>query len=76
MVLEAGILGSVGGMKVGRKNLCDPLGMRSERKGKPQQVSCYRAVNETGGLNLRHSRRGEGLPSAYFLPWEEPPLGS
>lgn len=50
MVLEAGILGSVGGRKVGRKDLCDPLGMRSERKGKPQQGFCYIAVNETGGI--------------------------
>lgn len=48
-MLKTGILGSVGGRKVGRKDLCDLLGMRSERKGKPQQVSCYRAVNETGG---------------------------
>lgn len=46
-MLEAKILGSVGEKKVGRKDLCDLLSMRSERKGKPQQVSCYRAVNET-----------------------------
>lgn len=32
----------MGGRKVGGERLCDLLGMGSERKEKPQQVSCYR----------------------------------
>lgn len=27
-----------------------------------------------GGLNLKNSRKDEGLPSAFFLPWEQQPL--
>lgn len=52
-MLEAGILGSAGGRKVRRKDLCDLLGMRSERKEKPQHVSCYRAVNESEGTESK-----------------------
>lgn len=57
-MLEAKILGSVGGRKVRRKDLCDLLSMRSERKGKPQRVSCYRAVNETEEIESEEQWEG------------------
>lgn len=34
------------------EDLCDPLGMGLERKGRLQQVFCYKAEDETGGLDL------------------------
>lgn len=37
------------------ESLCDPLGMESDRKVRPQQVFCYRDRDETGG--------GSGLDS-------------
>lgn len=30
------------------EELCALLGMRAERKGRPQQVACYRAGDEVG----------------------------
>lgn len=54
----------VGGRKI-REDFYDPLGMRLERKGKPKQVSCYRAENdELKVLDLKINRRGMGLPSS------------
>lgn len=38
LLLEVGLLGCVVGREVGGKCLYDPLGMGSERKGRPQQV--------------------------------------
>jgi hypothetical protein len=35
------------GKKVGGNGLCDSLGMKSERKGRPQQVSSCKARDET-----------------------------
>ena len=48
--LEAWIMGL--GKEGWRRDLCDPLGLGSWRKGGPQQVSCYRAGVETGGVDL------------------------
>lgn len=52
-VLEVWLLGLVGGGKIGGEDLCDPLGIRSEEKGRPQQVSSYRAGDETGGTGAQ-----------------------
>lgn len=73
LVLEAGILGGVGRGYVGGEVLCDLLGMESDRKGRSQQGSHFRAGDETGGgwgwvLDLRSSRRGMGMLLAYLLP--------
>lgn len=50
----------MGGRKVGGECLCDLLGMGSERKEKPQQVSCYRPGDATGGLDLKKQKEGCG----------------
>lgn len=39
-------------MNVGGEDLCDPLGMDSERKGRPQHMFFYRTGDEAGGLGL------------------------
>lgn len=38
LMLETWIMGRVGGRIAGGEDLCDPLGMVSERKGRPWQV--------------------------------------
>lgn len=55
LVLEAGVLGCVGGRKVGE--LCDPLGMGSGRKGRQQQVFCYTAGHESGEIGSGEQER-------------------
>lgn len=65
LLLDAGIIGCVGVRKAGVVGLCDPLAMEAERKGKPLQVSCYRAGD-------RSSRRGENESQPS---WQEWPLG-
>lgn len=40
--------------------------MGSERKGRPLQFLCYRAGDETWGLDLRKNRNGMCLPSVYW----------
>lgn len=41
-----------GGLYFEDKNLCDMLEIGAERKEKPQQVVCYRARDESQGLDL------------------------
>lgn len=41
------------------------MGVREKRDSR------YRVGGETWLLDLRNSRRGMSLPSAYLLPWEE-----
>lgn len=41
----------VEGRKVGAEGLYDPLMMESEMKGRPQQISSYRAGDETEGIS-------------------------
>lgn len=48
-----------------RRDVCDPLWMESEKKGKPKWVSCYRAGNRTRGIHLQTVKKGVGPPSAY-----------
>lgn len=56
-------------IKVCGQGLLSPLGMGTEREQRPQQVACYRAGDESGGLDLEE-RRGSGhLKLAYRLPW-------
>lgn len=45
--------------------------MGSERKGRPQQFSRYRAKMGFGGSDFRSKRRHMGLTPAYLLPWME-----
>lgn len=54
LVLEAGVLGCIGGRKVGE--LCDPLGMGSGRKGR-QQVFCCKAGHESGEIGSGEQER-------------------
>ena len=56
-MFEAGIMGLVGGRKVRREDLPDPLRMGSERKGRWKQVFCYRAEDETRVLDLEEQER-------------------
>ena len=51
-----GIFGKVGGRKVGGEGLCDLLGMGSERKGRPQHLSCYRGGDAIGGIGSQEQR--------------------
>lgn len=46
--LEARLMEWIGVMEDG-EDLCDSLRVRSERKGRQQQVFCYRAEDGTGG---------------------------
>lgn len=48
----------------------DSLGMVSVRIERPQQISCYRSGDETGGLELMSHRRGVAPSSAHLLPSE------
>lgn len=48
------ITGWVGKMVGG--DLCHPLEMGAERKGRPQQVICYRPGGETRRLDLKEGR--------------------
>lgn len=41
-------------------------GMGSEKKGRPKQVSSYRAKDASAALALRSSKKGMHLPSAAF----------
>lgn len=70
LVLEAWILESVGGRNVEEEHLWEPLELWSERKGRREQVFCYRFKNETWDRYWRLKRRGESLTSAYLLPWQ------
>lgn len=56
MVLGAGVLRCVGGRKVGG-DLCDPLRMGSERKGRTQQVFCYKGGDESGEMRSGEQER-------------------
>lgn len=48
----AGVVGwdTVGGKKVEGEDLYDPLRMRSEQKGRSEQVFCYTAGDEAEGF--------------------------
>lgn len=48
------------------ETLCDPLGMDSERKGRPQQGFCYKAEDEPWETDLENPRRGVD-PTTYLL---------
>lgn len=50
--------------RMGGEVLHDLWGMESERRGRPQQISCYRARNETWRMDLR---RGMVVPLANLL---------
>lgn len=63
-MLEAGILGLVVGRKVGREDLCDLFGTKTTRKDKAQQVSSYRAGDDTGDWI---SKEEEGCGSVFSL---------
>lgn len=54
------------GEKFGREDLCDGLEVVAKSKGKPQQVFCCRARDETGELDLEGKRKRER--SATRLP--------
>ena len=41
--------------------------MGTEIIDRPQQVVCYRAGNETGGLDMKEQRKNEDLKLAYLL---------
>lgn len=56
-------------MNVGGEDLCDPLGMESEKKGRPQQMFCYRAGDEAVGLGLEGA---EGEVSTSRWPISNP----
>lgn len=75
-MLEVEVLGQLGRKKVGGECNCDPLGIGSDMKGIPQQISYYRAVNKSRGcLDLMNSRRGVSLSAVYLLSWKEWSLG-
>lgn len=38
------------------KDLLSPLAVGTEKEGLPQQVVCYRAGHEAGGLDLKEKR--------------------
>lgn len=57
-----------------REDLCDPLGMRSERKGRPHQVFCCRAGNRPRGLNLGEKKCGSAVGLLVALTGEAPGL--
>lgn len=52
------------GKKVGG-DLSNPLGIKSERKGRPQQIFCYRTCMRLGGLVMEE--RKERCGSAIIL---------
>lgn len=62
----------MGGRKVGGECLCDLLGMGSERKEKPQQVSCYSPGDETGGTGSEEAEGGVWICCQQTqLLWQE-----
>lgn len=69
--MPADVRGWDTGVSWGKKHwsICDLLGLWPGRKWRPQQVFCYRAVDETGELDFRISGRCVCLPSAYLLTW-------
>lgn len=64
------------GKKVGDEGICNPLEMGVEKKGRVQQKVCYRAGNETGGLNLedRRERWGSIVSLLAFSGWSGPDI--
>lgn len=64
--LEAGILERVEGREVEEEIFgIHPLGMGSERIGRPKQIVCYRAGHETGGGGLDLEKQET---CAYLFP--------
>lgn len=61
--------------KLGDKVFVIYLGWGQRKKERSQWISCYRARDETGRIDLRSSRRCMSLPSAYLPDWEHWPLG-
>lgn len=57
--------------KDGGEYFCEPLEIRAGRQGRPRQVSCYRAGDETKGLDLEERRRGEDRKLACLFLWTE-----
>lgn len=52
-----GLKESTGGSKEGiKQDLLSILGVGTESEERPQQVICYRVVDETGGLDIREKR--------------------
>lgn len=49
------------------KSLCDLLGMGSEWKGRPQQVSYYRAGNDTRGIGSQEQKERCGSTFGLLL---------
>lgn len=56
-MLGTGIMDELGEGRLVEKKFCDPLGMGSEGKRKPQQVSCYR--DDSGDWDRKSRRRQE-----------------
>lgn len=47
---------------MGGEDICVPIGLGSERKGKPQQVFCYRSGGEAGALHVEEQKeRGRSV---------------
>lgn len=70
MVLEVGIRGCLGERKIEGQDLCDTLGMCSDRKERPQQVFFYRIVDETVRIGLVGEKERD-MKSTYRLPWTD-----
>lgn len=50
------------------RDLCDPLemGARWGGEGRMQEVVCYKAGGDIGGMDLKEGERGKSLQLAYL----------
>lgn len=49
------------------QDLLSPLGMGAQNKERPQQIVCYRAWDESGGLDLEKMKERGDLKLAYIF---------
>ena len=75
-MLAASIVGCISGRNVGEKHLCDPLGMRSEKKKRLHKFSCYKAEDAPRAIGSRSRRKDVGSFSASFWSDVLNPIGA
>lgn len=61
--------------KVGGDGFCDSLRMKSERKGRSQEVSSCRAKDVTGGTGYQEQYKRCGSTFSLLVALKERPLG-